>query len=141
MSEKAVVIFSHLHVCSECKISNDFFFSCNRYILLTAIQHSTQLTANSIHLLHESHSDSELAAAAHDEKGNVPKRAETFGGFDRRLSQKRPPRHPAVIAEGTSEANYVTQRRDSGCSTTSLASKKFKITRYLRESGGSISDR
>ena len=98
----------------------------NRSILLSAIHHTTQLTANTV-LIHESHSDSELAAATYDKKASSPKRAETFGGFDRRPSKKESRRPTMTIPEGKSEENYAIQRRDSGLS---LASKEsdFCIT-------------
>ncbi|CAB4028377.1 Hypothetical predicted protein, partial [Paramuricea clavata] len=85
-----------------------------RSLLLSAI---TQLTADT-GLIRESHSDSELAAATYDDKKtSSPKRAETFGGFDRRPSQKASRRPTTTIPEGESEEK---PRRDSGLS---LASK------------------
>ena len=107
------------------KIVNSFSFFFNRAILLSFIQRTTHLTVGSIQL-HESHSDSELAAAAQDEKATAPKRSETFGGFDRRPSQKTR-RDTATIMEGTTEGNKVSQRRDSGFSSTSLTSKNFPL--------------
>jgi hypothetical protein len=104
-----------------------FFFHLNNFslfhrsILLQAIHLTTKLTANSA-FIHESHSDSELAATTHDKKASSPKRAETFGGFDRRPSQKTR-RDTTTIPEGKSEENNAVQRRDSGLS---LASKHRK---------------
>lgn len=96
------------------------YFIFNRSILLSAIHRTTQLTADTV-LIHESHSDSELAAATYDDKkASSPKRAETFGGFDRRPSQKASRRPTTTIPEGKSEENQAAQRRDSGLS---LASK------------------
>ena len=76
------------------------------------------MTADAV-LIRESHSDSELAAETNDKKASSPKRSETFGGFDRRPSQKTTRRAPTTIPEGKLEENHVA-RRDSGLS---LASK------------------
>ena len=92
----------------------------NRTVLLDAINRTTQLVADTV-LIHESHSDSEIAATTYDKKTSSPKRAETFGGFDRRPSQKTSRRATTAIPEGKLEENYVADSRDSGLG---LASKK-----------------
>lgn len=97
-----------------------FHLLSNRTVLLSAISRTTQLTADTV-LIHESLSDSELAAATHNKKPSSPKRSETFGGFDRRPSQKTIRRATTTIPEGKLEENTVAQRRDSGLS---LASKE-----------------
>ncbi|XP_046861348.1 A-kinase anchor protein 13-like isoform X2 [Xenia sp. Carnegie-2017] len=106
--------------------------------LLTVIHRTTQLTADSA-LIHESHSDSEIAAATYEKRINSPKRAETFGGFDRRPSQKSLRWETATIPEGKPEENNV-QRRDSGLS---LASESVMALNSLAQSqpevGGSTS--
>lgn len=93
-------------------------FVLRRTVLLKVINRTTQLTADAV-LIHESHSDSEIVATTYDKKTSSPKRAETFGGFDRRPSQKTPRRTTTTIPEGTLEENHVAQSSDSGLSLTS----------------------